>query len=226
MVRLENVCKSFWFRNRAKHIARNITITFPARTSVALLGRNGAGKSSLLAMISGQMAPDSGSIKSEGSISWPVGFQGSFHRELTGAQNTRFLARIYGVDTQELIDFVADFSELGAHFHQPVKTYSSGMKSRLGFGCSMGIHFDYYLVDEVTAVGDASFKDKSEAVFLDRMGQSGALFISHSMGSIRRVCTAAVVLENGMLSYYDDVEEGIAAHEANMEKKILPASPE
>lgn len=219
MIRLKNVSKAFRYGAQVKHIARNVSMTFGRDRSVALLGRNGAGKSSLMSMISGKMQPDSGRIDIEGSISWPVGFQGSFHRELTGAQNARFLARVYGVDTDELLAFVEDFAEIGQHFHQPVATYSSGMRSRLGFGCSMGIHFDFYLVDEVTAVGDAAFKEKSEAVFMDRMQRSGALFVSHSMGSVRRVCNAAVVLENGAMTYYDDVEEGIAVHEANMEKK-------
>lgn len=220
MIELINLSKSFRYGAQVKHVARNVSMTFGRDRSVALLGRNGAGKSTLMEMISGKMQPNAGRIKITGSISWPVGFMGSFHRELTGAQNTRFLARIYGVDTDELLHFVESFAEIGQHFHQPVSTYSSGMKSRLGFGCSMGIFFDFYLVDEVTAVGDAAFKEKSEAVFKDRMERSGSLFVSHSMSSVRRVCNAAVVLEDGEMTYYDDVEEGIAVHEANMEKKI------
>jgi capsular polysaccharide transport system ATP-binding protein len=219
MIRLENVSKSFHLRGSVRSIARNISITFPRDKSVGLLGRNGAGKSSLLRMISGAMSPDSGRIVVEGSLSWPVGFSGSFHRDLTGAQNTRFLARVYGVDTDELQDFVLDFSELGKQFYQPIHTYSSGMKSRLSFGISMGIHFDMYLVDEVTAVGDASFQAKSEAVFADRMQSSGSIFISHSLPSIRRVCSAVATLENGVLTYFDDVQEGIEHHKEHMQRR-------
>lgn len=219
MIRLENVWKTFHTRKGAKTIARDISAVFPKGKSVGLLGRNGAGKSSLLRMISGAIAPDQGRITIEGSMSWPVGFSGSFHRDLTGAQNTRFVARVYGVDTDELIDFVADFSELGRQFHQPVHTYSSGMKSRLAFGISMGIHFDMYLVDEVTAVGDASFQEKSEAVFSQRMQTSGAIYISHSLSSIRKVCTAVATLENGVLTYFDDVNEGIEHHKEHMQQR-------
>ncbi|GAA6194536.1 ABC transporter ATP-binding protein [Phaeobacter gallaeciensis] len=215
-VHLENVCKTFRLQGASKTIAHNITLDIPQGRSIALLGRNGTGKSSLLQMIAGAIQPDSGEIVSQGSVSWPVGFQGSFHRDLTGAQNAKFLARVYGVETRELLDFVADFAELGAHFHQPVRTYSSGMRSRLGFACSMGIHFDVYLVDEVTAVGDAAFKRKSEALFMNRLQSSGALFVSHSMPSIRRVCDAGAVLENGRLQFFDDVEEAINRHERNM----------
>ena len=216
MVRLENVSKSFRTRGMTKVIADAVSLTIPRGKSVGLLGRNGAGKSSLLEMIAGAMDPDSGRIVIEGTVSWPVGFMGSFHNDLTGAQNARFLARIYGVDSGELIDFVADFAELGGHFHQPVRTYSSGMRSRLGFACSMGIHFDTYLVDEVTSVGDGAFKEKSEAMFLDRLRSSGALFVSHSMGSVRRVCDAGAVLENGKLSYYENLDKAIDLHERNL----------
>ncbi|WP_069301167.1 ABC transporter ATP-binding protein [Neptunicoccus sediminis] len=216
MIRLEGLNKTFIMRGRRKVIANDMNIVFPKGVSVALLGRNGAGKSSLLAMISGFLAPDSGKIHIDGTLSWPVGFAGSFHKDLTGAQNIRFIARVYGVDTDGLIDFVRDFAELGPHFDLPVRTYSSGMKSRLSFGVSMGVRFDTYLVDEVTAVGDADFKKKSRAVFMERMNASGSIFVTHSMGAVHNFCEAVAVLEKGKLTYYDDVEEGIAAHQENM----------
>lgn len=216
MVRLENVVKRFPVRGGYNYVARNLTFEFPAGKSVGLLGRNGAGKSTMLNMIAGLIQPTSGEIIIKGSISWPVGFAGSFHRELTGAQNTRFLARVYGVDTAELIDFVRDFSELGKHFYEPLRAYSSGMRSRLAFGVSMGIHFDTYLVDEITAVGDTAFREKAERIFTDRMSHSGAIFVTHGIAEVRRVCDAVAVLEYGGLRYYRDVEEGIAQHNRNM----------
>lgn len=216
MVRLENVCKTFRMPGMIKVVADNVSMTIPRGKAVALLGRNGAGKSSLLEMISGAMEPDSGRIVIEGTVSWPVGFIGSFHNDLTGAQNTRFLARIYGVDSDELVDFVEDFAELGGHFRQPLRTYSSGMRSRLGFGCSMGIHFDTYLIDEVTSVGDGAFREKSEAMFLDRLQTSGALYVSHGMSSVRKLCDAGAVLENGKLSYYENLDKAIDRHERNL----------
>lgn len=216
MIRLDVVTKSFPAPGGVRTVARAISAEFPRGRTIALLGRNGAGKSTLLQMIAGTILPDRGAIAVDGTVSWPVGFQGSFHRDLTGAQNTRFLARAYGVDTGELCDFVADFSELGGQFHAPVRSYSTGMRARLGFACSMGIRFDYYLVDEVTAVGDGAFRDKSEAVFRDRMERAGGLFVSHSMGSVRRLCDAVAVLERGRLSWFDDVGEGIRAHERNL----------
>jgi capsular polysaccharide transport system ATP-binding protein len=212
MIRFENLTKSFWLRGERKVVIDNLNLTLPTGRSLALLGRNGAGKSTLLQIIAGTMRPDSGRIVSDGTLSWPVGFGGSFHGELTGAQNIRFIARIYGVDTRQLMDFVEDFAELGKSFHMPVRSYSSGMRSRLTFGASMGIHFDTYLVDEVTAVGDAVFRRKSRAVFIDRMKYSSAIMVSHSMNQLREFCDSGIVLENGQMQYFDDLEEAIQTH--------------
>jgi capsular polysaccharide transport system ATP-binding protein len=216
MIRFENLTKSFRLKGERKVVIDHLSLTLPTGRSLALLGRNGAGKSTLLQMIAGTMRPDSGRIVSDGSISWPVGFAGSFHRELTGAENVRFIARIYGVDTDGLLAFVEDFAELGKFFHMPVRSYSSGMRSRLTFGASMGIHFDTYLVDEVTATGDAAFRRKSQAVFADRMQTSSAIMVNHSMGQVREFCDSGLVLENGQVQYFDDLEEAIEVHEAIM----------
>ena len=218
MIRLENVSKTFVLNGRRKTVARNINIDFPSGATIGLLGRNGAGKSTLMNMIGGIIEPSSGRILTTGSISYPVGFSGSFHGDLTGVQNTRFVARLYGVDTDTLVDFVEDFAELGKHFYLPFRTYSSGMRSRLSFGVSMGIPFDFYLIDEVTSVGDASFRKKSSALFLERMQYAGALFCSHQMSMVRELCTCAAVLEDGDLKFYHDVEQAIELHERNMRR--------
>lgn len=216
MIALQDVSKTYITNGQRKMVADKINVTFPTGVSVALLGRNGAGKSSLLRMIAGTMDADSGQITSTGSVSWPVGFGGSFHPELTGLQNTRFIGRVYGVDTDELVESVVQFAELGPHFNLPVRTYSSGMKSRLAFGVSMGIDFDTYLVDEVTSVGDASFKNKSEAVFIDRLSRSGAIVVSHALGMVKRVCEHGVVLEQGKITYHTNINDAILHHQSLM----------
>ena len=218
MIEMINLDKTFVLNGRRKVVADQINATFPSGKAVALLGRNGAGKSTLLKMIAGTMDPTAGEIRSNGSISWPVGFAGSFHGDLTGAQNTQFIARIYGVDTRELVDFVEEFAALGNHFKLPFRTYSAVMKSRLAFGVSMGIGFDTYLVDEVTSVGDAIFRKKSSTVFLERMKHAGAVVVTHSIGQVRELCDAGAVLEAGKLTYCDDLEEAIARHNENMSK--------
>ncbi len=219
MIVLDHVTKTFTLRGRRKVVADDIDAVFPTGAVIGLLGRNGAGKSTLMNMIAGNVEPTRGRILSTGTISYPVGFAGSFHGELTGAQNARFVARIYGIETKELLEFVEDFAELGKHFHLPVRSYSSGMKSRLAFGVSMGIPFDFYLIDEVTSVGDANFRAKSSAVFMDRMQKSGALFCSHSMPMVKQLCDMGAVLEDGRLTMYDDVQDAIEHHQENMAAK-------
>ncbi len=217
MIRLRNVSKAFYASGIETVIADDLSLTFPRGQAVALLGRNGAGKSSLLKMIAGSLKPGSGEISVTGSVSWPVGFAGSFHGDLTGLQNVRFVARIYGVDTDDLVDFVDEFSELGEKLRLPVRSYSQGMRARLGFALSMGIAFDIYLIDEVTAVGDARFRKKCEVALVDRLKGSGAIVVSHSPGFLRRVCQAGVVIENGQAAWFDDLDEGLRFHRTLLE---------
>ncbi|WP_425093857.1 ABC transporter ATP-binding protein [Tropicimonas sp. S265A] len=216
MIRFEGLTKQFRLPGQTKTLLAPTSLAIPTGRAVALLGRNGAGKSTLLKMIAGTMDPSGGRVRSSGTVSWPVGFAGAFHPDLSGAQNTRFLARVYGVDTSALSQFVEAFSELGPHFRAPFRTYSAGMKARLGFGVSMGIPFDTYLVDEVTAVGDAAFREKSIWLLKARLNAAGAIVVSHSMGQLRALCDSALVLEKGKLTYTQDLEAAIALHEAQM----------
>lgn len=215
---LQHVYKSYPVRGGVKVVARDLSASFPGGVSVALMGRNGAGKSSLLRMIAGSLRPDRGDIRLRGRVSWPVGFAGSFHPDLTGRQNLRFVARLYGVDSDDLLAMVQDFAEVGAHFDQPLRSYSSGMRSRLAFGLSMAIDFDTYLVDEVTAVGDARFKEKSLQLFQQRMRGRGAIVVNHSLQTLRRMCQQGAVLEAGKLHYFNDLETAIHFYQRLMER--------
>jgi capsular polysaccharide transport system ATP-binding protein len=216
MIEFRDVSKHYPTQHGRKVVLDHLSLVLPAGAKIGVLGRNGAGKSTLLGMVAGTSRPSSGEIRRHASISWPLGFSGSFHPELTGAQNVRFVARIYGIDTDTLIAYVDDFAELGDFMDMPVRSYSSGMRARLAFGMSMGVAFDWYLVDEITAVGDTRFKRKSLAVFKDRLKDAGLLMTSHSPGTIRSYCTSGLVLERGRVRFFDDVEEAIDAHERNM----------
>lgn len=222
MIALQNLSKTYVTRGVHKVVANNITFTFPDREAVGLLGRNGAGKSSLLQMIAGVMEPDEGAIFSDGQVSWPVGFQGSFHLDLSGAENARFVARLYGIDTCGMEGFVQDFAELGDHFHLPLRSYSSGMRARLAFAVSMAVPFDTYLIDEVTSVGDAAFRAKSEAMLHQRLEHSGAVVVSHSMDLLQRICQSGLVLENGRVFYYARIERAIEHHNYLMQGQLPP----
>ena len=213
MIEFRNLTKGYWVRGEYRVVIDNLDMMLPAGQSLGLLGRNGAGKSTLLQLIAGTMQPSSGRVIRHAETSWPIGGASSLHRDMTGMQNTRFLARVYGVDSDALSDFVEDFAELGDHYHMPLRTYSSGMKSRLSFGVAMGIPFGTYLIDEVTGAGDQKFKRKSKALFRERMAQSSAIMVSHSMNDMRSFCDSGLVLHEGRLEYFEDIEDAITRHE-------------
>ena len=216
MIEFRNVSKYYPTTTGRKVIVDRLNLRLPFGAKVGLLGRNGAGKTTLMAMVAGSVQPVTGEIRRTGAISWPLGFGGSFHSDLTGAQNVRFVARIYGIDTDALVAYVEDFAELGDFLDMPVRSYSSGMRARLAFGMSMGVAFDWYLVDEITAVGDSRFRRKSLAVFKNRLKNAGLLMTSHAPETLRSYCTSGLVLERGQALFFDDVEEAIAVHERNM----------
>jgi capsular polysaccharide transport system ATP-binding protein len=214
MIVFDNVSKTFPRPDGGRKIILDkFTAAFPPGINIGILGRNGAGKSTLMNLISGGDMPDSGRIIRDGKISWPLGFAGGVHGKLTGAQNARFIADIYGKNRNKVLDFVADFSELGAYLDMPVKTYSSGMKARLSFGICMAIEFEYYLIDEVIAVGDSTFKKKCKEIFDQRRENATLLLVSHSAGLLRSFCDIGGVMNNGQLTFYNDIEEAIQAHE-------------
>ena len=165
--------------------------------------------------------PDSGKIVTSGRISWPVALKGGMERNLTGRDNVKFVCRIQGIrksGMKEKVRFVQEFAELGEYFDRPVSSYSSGMRARLAFGTSMAFDFDYYLIDEVMAVGDARFKKKSRLVFRERLEDSKLILVSHNMKLIRNMCDAVVLIDKGRATYFNDVSEGVAAYRKTGEK--------
>jgi len=216
MIQLQNLCKTFDIPGGKHTVFKDLTLDLPPGRSLGLLGRNGAGKSTLMQIVAGTMQPTAGHVIRRGKISWPIGGANSFHPDMTGLQNTRFLARCYGVDTDSLAAFVEEFAQIGTHFNMPWRTYSAGMKSRLSFGVAMGIPFDTYLIDEVTGAGDKSFRERSQTVFKARMAQADAIMISHNMSDMRNFCNSGLVLHNGVLEFFDDIETAIARHEELM----------
>ena len=188
------------------------------RVNVGILGRNGAGKSTLMRLISGGEQPTSGAIYREGNVSWPLGFAGGFNNALTGRQNLRFICRLYDVDYDETVEFVRSFAEIGRFFDQPIRTYSAGMRARLAFGAAMALQFDYYLIDEVIAVGDASFRKKCSDVFEERAENATLLLVSHLPRLLQQFCHIGGVLADGELTFYDTIEEAMEVHEENQRR--------
>ena len=223
MIKIENLTKSYRTPTGRHYVFKDLNIEIPSGKSVAFIGRNGAGKSTLLRMIGGIDRPDSGKIITNKTISWPVGLAGGFQGSLTGRENVKFVARLYAKqeELKEKVEFVEEFAELGKYFDMPIKTYSSGMRSRLGFGLSMAFKFDYYIVDEVTAVGDARFKEKCAQLFNERHKESSFLMVSHSLNSLKEFCDVAIVFkDDNAVGFYEDVHEGIKSYQINEKIKL------
>ena len=214
MIELDQISKAYPTNSGQKVVLDSVSFSFPAHTNVGILGKNGSGKSTLLRILAGTEEADSGQIVRRGTVSWPIGFSGGFNGSLTGEENCRFVARIYGVDVDEVVGFTADFAELEEYFYMPVKTYSSGMRARLAFGLSMAVEFDAYLVDEVTAVGDAAFQTKCRQAFEERSGRSSVIIVSHHIGTIKGYCERCAVLRDGKLYFFDSVNEAELFYEA------------
>ncbi len=215
MIRLDNVTKSYMTLGGRKVVFRNLSLDLPEGRNIGLIGRNGAGKSTLMGLLSAVDLPDSGKIITRGRLSWPVGLRGGMQKNLTGRDNVKFVCRVYGVRgqrMQEKIRYVEEFAEIGDYFDQPISTYSSGMQARVAFGTSMAFDFDYYLIDEVMAVGDATFKRKSRKVFKERLQHSRVILVSHNMKLISRMCDFVVHLDHGQATCYENVRKGIAAY--------------
>jgi capsular polysaccharide transport system ATP-binding protein len=204
-----------------KIVFRNLSFDIPEGVNVGLIGRNGAGKSTLMRLLSAVDLPDSGKIVTKGRLSWPVGLKGGMQKNLTGRDNVKFVCRIQGMRKtrmQERIRYVQEFAEIGPYFDEPVSTYSTGMQARLAFGTSMAFDFDYYLIDEVMAVGDAIFKAKSRLVFREKLQKAKVIIVSHNMRLIRRMCNVVVHLDGGRAALYENVREGIAAYRSTRDR--------
>lgn len=196
MIKIEKLSKSYKTPQGRHYVFKDLNLEIPSNKSIALIGRNGAGKSTLLRIIGGIDRPDTGKIITDKTISWPVGLAGGFQGSLTGRENVKFVSRLYAKEHEikEKVAYVEDFAEIGKYFDMPIKTYSSGMRSRLGFGLSMAFKFDYYLVDEVTAVGDAKFKEKCASIFNGKKDNANFVMVSHSLNSLKDFCDMAIYL--------------------------------
>ncbi|MHA6718616.1 ABC transporter ATP-binding protein [Sphingomonas sp. RS6] len=202
MIRLIDVTKRYDINGGKLVVLNNVNFDIRPGQRIGVLGRNGAGKSTLTRIVSGAEKPSTGTIERTMSVSWPLAFNGGFHGRLTGADNLRFICRIYGVDFRERLEFVKDFSELGKFLDEPVRIYSSGMKARLAFAISMVIDFDCFLIDEVIAVGDERFRERCRVELFEKRQDKAMLLVSHSRRYLEEVCNRFLLLNDGVIEEY------------------------
>lgn len=215
MIELKNLTKSYTTPKGRHYVFKNLNAVLPENKSVALLGKNGAGKSTLLRVIGGIDYPDIGKVVTNKSISWPVALSGGFQGSLTARQNIRFVSRLYVNSEEEVeyvVSFVESFAEIGNYFDMPMKSYSSGMRSRIGFGLSMAFNFDYYLLDEVGAVGDRSFRKKSQKLLDDLKQNSNIIMVSHNIKDLVRNCDVAFLVRDGKAEYFDNMQDAVEVY--------------
>lgn len=212
MIRFDNVSKAYKVHRQLKPVFNNLSFVIRPGDSIGICGANGAGKSTLMRMLAGVEPATGGRIARTMSTSWPIGYTSAFQMGLTGADNARFIARVYNRDEDELLRQVEEFAELGDYLYQPVRTYSSGMQARLAFGVSLTIDFDCYLIDEVTGAGDVRFRIKSEAALMERRERAALVMISHDPGALQQYCTTGAVLYGGALTFFSSVSEACEVH--------------
>jgi ABC-type polysaccharide/polyol phosphate transport system ATPase subunit len=221
MIELADVNKTYMTRSGPVQVLKGVNLTVDRGERVGILGRNGAGKSTMIRLISGAELPSSGSVKRDMSVSWPLAFGGAFQGTLTGWDNLRFICRVYDVDWRDKRAYVEEFSELGIYLREPVKSYSSGMRARLAFAISMVIEFDCFLIDEIIAVGDARFHQKCNYELFDKRGDRAMIIVSHEASYIREHCNRAAVLHQGALVHFDDID---AAYDFYTQASLAPAT--
>lgn len=209
MIELDDVYKYYKSNGHKKVILNHISLDFQPGRSYGILGVNGAGKSTLVRILAGTELPNGGRVRRTARISWPLGFTGGLHPKLTGRENVKFISRVYGQDPRKIISFVEDFAEVGAYMDVAIMTYSSGMIARLAFGLSMAIDFDCYLIDEVTAVGDARFAARCRDEFDSRRKKADIIMVSHAMQTIKDYCDRGIVLAGGMMHVFREVDDAI-----------------
>lgn len=215
MIEFDRVSKTYHGRKLHKKVLTETSFVINPGDSLGLCGANGAGKSTLMRLIAGVEHPTTGRITRNMTVSWPIGYSSCFQSSLTGADNARFIARIYRQPIEPLLEFVQSFAELGEYFEQPVRTYSAGMSARLAFGVSLAIDFDCYLVDEVTAAGDERFRERCEQALMHRRSTGTLVMASHDPTVLQTYCNRGAVVGNGGVTFYDTIDEALEVHHFN-----------
>lgn len=212
MIILDNVSKVYEGHSLDNEVLRGVNLTINRGDSIGVCGANGVGKSTLMKLIAGVERPTRGKVRRTMSVSWPIGYSSAFQPSLTGADNARFIARIYGRNERQLLEYVQDFAQLGTYINEPIKSYSTGMQARLAFAVSLAIQFECYLVDEITGAGDERFRARSEEALHERRTNGTLVMVSHDTETLYRYCRRGAVVYAGGVTLYDTIQEAADVH--------------
>ena len=208
MLEFSEVSKSFWTGTQRKVILDRASFRVELGRSLGILAPNGTGKTTLINMMAGLEKPDEGTIRRDCRISFPVGFTGGVNPRLSAMENSRYVARLYGLDPDYVEAFCRWLCDLKEYFDQPVGVYSSGMRGRFTMALTLALDFDMYLVDEGMPAGvDAEFNRKAGEILRQRLENATLVIVSHDPATLERFVRSAAVLKNGQLHMFDSLEE-------------------
>ncbi|QBY49673.1 ABC transporter ATP-binding protein [Cupriavidus oxalaticus] len=219
MIIVEDVHKRYQTgHGPGKWVLRGISFTIPPKLNVGLIGANGAGKSTLLRIVGGVDHPNKGRVERRCRVSWPMGFGGGLQGSLTGRQNAKFVCRIHGHehDIPDRLAYIQEFAAIGEAFDEPVKNYSTGMRSRLQFALSLAFDFDVYISDEVTAAGDAAFRSKAASAFKNLANRASLIMVAHGEATLKDFCQAGIWLKEGQAYWFDQIDDALKAYKDSL----------
>lgn len=217
-IELKNVTRFNGIGGYAPHrVLDDVTFSFPAGKTTGLLGTRGCGKSTLVKLLIGSLPPTGGYIRRHGLVSFPIGSFGWMHRHMTGRENLRFLARVYGCDPRPIIDFVLAVSGLDAAIDMPVQSYSGEKRARLSFSACYAIPFDVYVADEFLIGGPPGFRDVCRRMVRERQASATFILATRSPALVRQFCDVAGILDGGKIRLSDTIQDAVADHAALMQ---------
>ena len=208
MLEFDNVSKSFWTGIQRKVILDRVSFRVELGESLGILAPNGTGKTTLINMMAGLEKPDEGVIRRTARISFPLGFMGGVVSRVSAVENSRYIARIYGLDPDYVEAFCRWLCNLGEYFEQPLGTYSSGMRARFSFALMLALDFDIYLIDEgMPSSTDAEFNRRAGEILRERLRTTTVIIVSHQAQVLEKFARKAAVLMDGQLHMFDTLEE-------------------
>ncbi len=208
MLEFVNVSKSFWTGKKRKVILDQASFRVDLGYSMGILAPNGTGKTTIINMMAGLEKPDEGQILRKSRISFPLGFMGGVVSKHTATENSRYIARLYGLDPDYVEAFCRYLVAIDEYFDMPVGTYSAGMRARFSFALMLALEFDIYLIDEgMPSTTDVEFNRKAGSILQDRLASSTVIIVSHQAKTLEKYCRSAAVLRDGKLIMFDTLEE-------------------
>ena len=208
MIEFRDVSKSFWTGQQRKVILERASFRVELGNSLGILAPNGTGKTTVINMMAGLEQPDEGTIARDCKVSFPLGFMGGVIGKLTGQENARFIAGLYGLDPDYLEAYTRWLCGLKEYYDMPVGTYSTGMRARLCFALLLALDFDIYLIDEgMPASTDSEFNKKAGSILRERLEGATVIVVSHQASTLEKFCNSAAVLLDGKVHMFDTLEE-------------------